>query len=285
MRIKLDIIGFVLMIIALALAANLVAVTPSSVTQTAMTTSPFVYSFNTSGILNETGSLLESSSPYWWINSGGQLIMDGGIGATMQGTAPLLNPWRVAYAAANPVDTDNGTHPQNLFRLITKSQWDTVRAESSFYIVRDNFSSSPNRNESNGLLLFNRYKDSQTLYYTGVRVDGTAVIKKKYRGTYYTMAQKPVFAGTYNAPKDTKNLLPHQTWFALRSETRTNTDGNVTLALFMRYIGSNTWTKLLEATDSGQYGGTIPITGSGSAGIRTDFMDVRIDSFRLENLP
>lgn len=211
--------------------------------------------------------------------------MNGGTGATIQGALSLTDPWRLLYSAANSLDTDNGLHPQNLFRLVTKSKWGNVSEEASFYIVRDHLSTSPNRNASNGLLFMSRYADAgQTLYYAGIRVDGTAVIKKKYKGTYYTMVQKAVFGGAYALPKDDKNLLPHSEWLALKSETVTTSSGGVNVILYMKRANESVWTKLVEANDSGQYGSTPPITAAGYGGIRTDFMDIKFENFKLQTI-
>lgn len=242
----------------------------------------FVYSFNSPGILNETGSMRESTSPYFWLNSGGELVITGGVGETMLGNALAGDYWHDLYARDNPVDTDGGTHPQNLFRLVTKSQWSSVSEQAGFYIAKDNFSASPNRNASNGLLLMSRYAmGGQTLYYAGVRVDGTAVIKKKIKGTYYTLAQSKIFSGTYNGSQDAKNLIPEGAWISLRSDTVTNSNGSVTVTLYMELPGETQWKQLLVATDSGQYGATAPILGPGYQGIRTDFMDVEFSSLKL----
>lgn len=255
----------------------------------ATVTSPFNYVFKVPGVLNEAGSMGESTSPYWWVNSGGELILTGGVGETMQGDAPALNRWRIAYAFSNPIDTDGGAHPQNLFRLITRSSWNDLEETAQFYIAKDNVSASPNRNQSNGLLLMSRYTgDGQTLYYMGIRVDGTAVIKKKYHGTYYTLAQKTIFPGTYAiAPSagTSQNLLPHGTWIGLRGDTVTNQDGSVSLTLSMQTAGGQ-WVQLLSTTDAGgaSVGYTRPITGASYAGIRTDFMDVRIDSYQAKTI-
>src|SRR6185369_16002123 len=148
-----------------------------------------------------------------------------------------------------------------------------------------NFSSSTNRNASNGLLFFGRYKDSETLYYAGIRVDGTAVIKKKYRGTYYTMAQKKIFQGTYEGVSSNKNLLPHNEWIEMRSDIKTNPDGTVAINLYIRREGKETWELLLSTFDDGvAFNNTPPITGEGAAGIRTDFMDVEFKDFRVTSL-
>ncbi|HUQ30181.1 MAG TPA: hypothetical protein VM103_01535 [Candidatus Paceibacterota bacterium] len=250
-----------------------------------------IYSFNSPGTLPETGSMVESTSPYFWINSGGKLILNGTEGQTIQGDLPKGDAWRTEYASSNPEDTDNGLHPQNLFRLVTKSGWDSFSEQASYYVAKDELSKSSNRDVSNGLLLMSRYRnDGQTLYYAGIRVDGTAVIKKKYQekpgafGTYFTMAQKQIFPGTYNKTSN-PNLLPHNEWIDLKLTTVTNTDNTVTLTLYMKRAGETVWTKLLSAKDADKKYGTTPaIRGAGYAGIRTDFMDVKFDNYRLEKI-
>lgn len=255
----------------------------------ASVSSPYVYTWNANGVLNEAGSMSLSSSPYWWVNSGAKLVIQGGYGQTIQGALPSTDYWRLTYALSNPTDTDNGYHPQNIFRLLTRSTWDNVRITMPLKIAMDNLSVSPNRNASNGLLFMSRYKDNgQTLYYSGIRVDGYAIIKKKYRGTYYTMAQKKVFDGTYSRTAGTgvsQNLLPHDEFINLRSETVTNADGSVTVRLYMQRQGETTWTLLVSAIDDGtKYGGTPTITGSLYIGARTDFMDVLFGTFRAETI-
>ncbi|MBI5456340.1 hypothetical protein HY969_01235 [Candidatus Kaiserbacteria bacterium] len=239
---------------------------------------PLLYTFNIDGSVPESSSMGSSWSPYWWVNSGGYLQIKNEVGQTVQGSLSLTDPWRLLYLSSNPVDTDNGVHPQNIFRLLTRSSWQDPRLQATFYITRDNFSSSPNRNASNGILFMSRYKDGNTLYYAGIRVDGTAVIKKKYNSTYYTMAQKKVFDGSYSEGGK-NNLLPHNAWFHIRSDTVTNADGTVSVRLYLRKPNEQSLTKILEAKDSGNFGGTPPITQAGYTGIRTDFMDVRFDSF------
>jgi len=265
------------------------APTPFSALSAAATvSSPFVYTWNSSGTVYEAGSMNQSSSPYWWVNSGAKLIIAGGVGQTVQGDLPTLDTWRTTYALSNPVDTDNGYHPQNIFRLMTRSSWDNVRVTMPFKIVRDNLSSSPNRNQSNGILFMTRSsQDGRTVYYAGIRVDGIAVIKKKYNGSYYTMAQKKIFDGTYSiaaSSGSSQNLLPHDEWLNLRNETVTNADGSVSVRLYLQRQGEATWTKVLEARDSGTFGGTPPITGKRFVGVRTDFMDVLFGTFRADAL-
>jgi len=237
---------------------------------------PFVYEFKDDGILHETDTPEHSSSPYWWVDSGGKLMVENGVGKTLYGELPASDPWRPRYARTSPTDTDRGTHPQNLFRMLTKDAWDNVRIESSFRITADNFSNSPNRDESNGILLMSRYRDENNLYYAGLRVDGHAVIKKKHNGSYVTLAEKPILSGAY-ARAAQVNLLPHREWITLRMDTKTE-DGKVTITLFQKGE-SGEWQELLKATDS-----TNPLTGSHPIGLRTDFMDVEFDNYRAEKI-
>jgi hypothetical protein len=79
-------------------------------------------------------------------------------------------------------------------------------------------SDSEYRNESNGVLLFNRYKDGDNLYYSGIRVDGQAVIKKKIKGKYFTLVEKELFGkdGDYDR-KSNPNLIPQGKWIGIKS--------------------------------------------------------------------
>jgi hypothetical protein len=246
--------------------------------------SDFAYPFDAPGMVDETASPYESRSGYWWLDSGGHLRIRNGIASTIQGKLETKDTWHILYAVSNPTDTDGGNYPQSIFRLFTRSSWENVRLESDFQIRADRFLDSPNRNASNGLLLMSRYKDSDNLYYAGIRVDGHAVIKKKVGGLYYTMAEKQIFAGSY-ADGDEKNLLPHDQWISLRSETSTGQNGAVTVKLYMKKEGETKWTLLLNSTDDGKkFGTTAPIAGAGLVGIRTDFMDVEFDNFKAEKI-
>jgi hypothetical protein len=241
----------------------------------------FVYSFNAPGTLFEAPSAVQSTSPFWFLSSGGRLTIQNGIGETIQGALLPSDPWYQAYARTSARDTDGGAHPQNLFRLVSKGTWGDSREELSFQIMADNLSESPNRNASNGLFLMSRYQSADTLYYAGIRVDGTAVLKKKYLGTYYTLAQATIFPGTYDR-ESAPNLLPHNSWLRLRFDTVTNADGSVSLTLSLLGGDYASWTRVASATDvPGRYGGTPAITARGHAGVRTDFMDVAFAKFAV----
>ncbi|MBI5531043.1 MAG: hypothetical protein HY918_06130 [Candidatus Doudnabacteria bacterium] len=242
--------------------------------------SPFYYTFSCSCNVSEAGSDITSSSPYWWVNSGGYMYVSAGRGTTVQGKLADIDPFRLLYSLNNPLDTDLGFHPQNIFRLVTrKNDWRNISQEAYFKITADNLSASPNRNESNGLLLFNRYVDSQNLYYAGVRRDGAAVIKKKQNGIYTTLAYaKGIFPGSYNH-ETSPNLLPLNTWVGLKTEVVTQSDGSVKIKLYMDKNWNLRWQLIAEATDANN-----PITSGGSGGIRTDFMDVIFDNYAIANI-
>jgi hypothetical protein len=193
------------------------------------------------------------------------------------------NYWHKKYNKNNPKDTDKGAHPQNLFRLVTRSQWENLSQQVYFNAKRNNLSKSKNRNESNGILLFNRYQDGDNLYYTGVRVDGRAVIKKKYKGKYYTMGLKRIIKGKYDR-KDKPNLLPRHHWFGIKSEVITNSDDTVTINLYTDENRSGEWKLVLTTVDDNNSYGGPAILNEGYGGIRTDFMDVEFDEYKIEEI-
>lgn len=223
--------------------------------------------------LEETGTMSESRNDSWWLNSGGRLYTTGQMGKTIQGDLDQNDKWYQEYRRYNPVDTDNGQHPQNIFRLVRRGAWDNLSQETYFQINKLNLSASPNRNASNGLFLFNRYQSGDNLYYTGLRVDGAVVIKKKFQGLYYTLAYQPILPA-----------LPLKTWIGLRSEITTNPNGTVNIKLYTDLERTGQWTLALKAVDDGvNYGGEA-IVQAGFAGIRTDFMDVLFDGYSIRPL-
>jgi hypothetical protein len=240
----------------------------------------FLYTFATPGILEESGNLQESRSPYWWLNSGGRLYIAGGIGRTVQDDN-AGEKWRRAYKASNPEDTDEGEHPQNIFRLLTKSKWGSTRQEVKFRLSKIILSESKNRNDSNGVLLMQRYQDRDNLYYAGVRVDGNAVIKKKKEGNYYTLAITPLFYSEALYNRDTTpNIIPGDKWIGIRSEVATDGLGRVHISLSADKNNNGEWQKVIDIIDNGQTGGA-PIVGPGLSGIRTDFLEAEFDDFRI----
>ncbi len=233
--------------------------------------------------VEEVGAMSESSHSTFWLNSGGRMTVQNGIAKTIQGDLPASDRWYQEYARTNALDTDGGLHPQNLFRLVTRSQWQDVRQEVFFKIEKTNMSDSPNQNASNGVLFFNRYRDADNLYYVGVRVDGNAVVKKKINGVYYTLGLNKIVDGVYNEASH-PNLLPTDKWIGMKTEVKNETDGTVTIILFTDIGQTGTWTEALRVTDDGnQYGGPV-FSESGFAGIRSDFMDLSFSSYTVSDI-
>ncbi|MDC1205328.1 hypothetical protein N8083_00575 [Candidatus Pacebacteria bacterium] len=243
----------------------------------------FVENFDIAYTVKEAGNMNESNNEHWWLSSGGYFYNKEGVGSTIAGNLSEMDPRRIAHAASNALDTDDGYHPQNIFRLVLRSTWKDFQQEAYFKVVNDNLSASPYRNESNGLLFFNRYQDAFNLYYTGIRVDGYATIKKKINGTYYTLAYEPFNTFTNPYDRDTNpNLLPKQQWVGMRSEIETNSDNTVSIKLYIDETKTGNWVLVAEAIDDGiSYGG--PVFDEGHAGIRTDFMDVEFDNYSIKS--
>jgi hypothetical protein len=224
--------------------------------------------------LQESGSMQESASRDWWLSSGGYFyVQENGIGRTVLGNLKPDAKWREIYSRNNPVDTDNGYRPQNLFRLVTKAQWENFTQEAQVKMSYYDAVGSPNRNASNGILYFNRYRDANNVYYTGIRVDGTSIIKKKQNGVYTTLAQSKIFSGYYNQLNN-PNLIPLNQWMGLRSTVSDNSDGSVTIKVYLDRNNSGQWEMIAQATDR-----TNPIKGAGYAGIRSDFADMRFKNY------
>jgi hypothetical protein len=154
-----------------------------------------------------------------------------------------------------------------------------------FRIEKIQMSESKNRNESNGILFFNRYRDGDNLYYAGMRVDGHPVIKKKSKGTYYTLSYPPAQYedGTAYHKTEKPNLLPEQKWIGMRV-TCEDTESGVQIRLYLnKRPGHEKWQFAAEAIDDGSVGGP-PFLDPGFGGIRTDFMDVAFRAYRVKEI-
>ena len=275
--------GFFMSFFVLVVAVIAMRAESASAAATAQVTLPFTYEFRTPGTLVEASSLEASSSPYWWLNSGARLFLQNGVGRTIHGLLPATDYWAKLYAQNNPGETDNGTHPQNVFRLISRPKWQNVSQKVSYKINAYHLSQDWHRSESNGLLLFNRYQDGMNTYYAGVRVDGKAVIKKKKNGTYYSMRFAQAFPGTYD--RDTNpNLLPVGTSIKLKTEVKNLDATRVEIKLYMDVGKTGVWKLIASAIDDGVTYGGEAFTQPGHGGMRTDFMDVEFDDYEVKGL-
>lgn len=235
-------------------------------------------------IIEESSSIKKSKNNDWWLNSGGVMYMEKKDFSTNLGPLEKNSFWRKLYSNTNSKDTDKGYFPQNIFRLVTKNKWKNFSQSVYFNIEKINLSDSSNRNESNGILLFNRYQDGDNLYYVGLRVDGHAVIKKKIDGKYYTMSDKKIFDNTSSYDRDKNpNSIPLNEWIGIKSEVETNEDNSVIISLFTDQ-NTNGWQLVMKMTDKDDKYGPTPLMDSGHAGIRTDFMDVHFRDYKVEEL-
>lgn len=233
--------------------------------------------FATDHSAREATSPSASSDPSWWLVSGAWIHVRDGVGGTVLGDEPD-GYLRERYEQRNPRDTDDGLHPQNLFRLVTQEECKGATLQECYFRIVDyHLSSSPERYAPNGLLLFTRYGGEDDLYYAGVRVDGHAIVKKKSAGTYYTLAEKAVFEGAYDRTEN-PTLLPRGEWMGLRTITEDAPDGSVVVSLYMQRGRDGEWEPLLRGVDAGVGGAPFR---AGRGGIRTDFMDVQFDDYRL----
>lgn len=273
----------ILVIAALLIFLSLTLINLSDdYSQVALVTSPYLYNFNVPGILDEAGSMAESDSPYWWLNSGGVMSISENMGRTNQGELSPLSKWRIRYKISSSVDTDDGYHPQNLFRLVSRNVWKNLSIQAYFRVVKDNLSESYNRNISNGLFLMSRYQDHNNLYYTGIRVDGTAVIKKKRDGEYITLAQERIWEGEYDR-ENNPDLIPKNKWIGIKSEIITEGE-SVRIRMYLDKENNGKWTLVLETSDTERSTQSLPIFEQGYVGIRTDFMDVEFRDFQVREI-
>ena len=226
-------------------------------------------------VLEESGSPEYSDSDKWWLNSGGIVFISQDNYKTNFGKVSF-EKWLNAYKNNNPLDTDNGQHPQNIFRLVSRDIYLNSRQTATFVVNAVNTSNSKNRNASNGFLFFSRYIDGDNLYYAGLRVDGFSVIKKKTKGKHTTLSYNKVFEGKYD--RDTNpNLIPINKPLSMMLTTISE-GGATLLRLYVKDDESkDSWTLIAEAKDNA-------ILKGGSYGIRSDFMDLEIKNYKTEEL-
>jgi hypothetical protein len=218
--------------------------------------SPFLYNFNYDGVLVESRSVVDSTSPYFWLNSGGNLTIADGIGNVRGESA-----------------------------LISRSTWNNLSQEISLRINGTEVD-SPYIGAYSGILFLSRYKDDNNYYYTGLRVDGQAVVKKKIDGVFYTMGAAQVYGemGSYDRESN-PNLLPQYEWIKMKSETKNLSSGEVEIVLYVDKLGDGTWTEVLRAKDvSGRFGNSPVINGASHAGVRADFMSVSYEDYKFTEI-
>lgn len=236
----------------------------------------FRYTFSYPGFFYQASSSDKSTSPYWWLMSGYRLQISNGVGSA-KGSLLQNDSTRLKYASIDPVVTDNGYHPQNAFKMLSKNTWENFSEQIDVKVLATNLSNKANRNAWNAITLVGRYKDNSNYYMTSLRQDGNAVIKKKSNGIYYTMSQSKLLPGTYSASSN-PNLIPIGKNIGLKSSFENNADGSVTVKMYVDIGKTGTWKLATQVTDNGSVGGSA-IKGAGKIGIFGDFMDLEFDNY------
>lgn len=237
---------------------------------------------STSRTLIETSSASASPDANLWLKSGGKLTIANGKALSIQGSLPSSDPLRLAYAKRAGTESDNGFHPQNIFQLNTKKSWTNSSAEVDVKITNLNLFNLDNVHPWNGVSLFSRFTDDNNYYYGSWRTDGYLIIKKKSAGKHYTLSQKKIYEGTYDAVSN-PNLLPFNQAVGLKFDTITNSNGSVTLKLYLDKSNNGNWLLITEYTDKGSIGGA-PLKSSGQSGILASYIDAEYANYLISNL-
>ena len=240
--------------------------------------------FSTPTLLEEAGGYESSLNNLYWLNSGALAYVYGSTSIrTLTGDLEKGSKWQRAYMVSNPIDTENGYHPQNLFRLFTKAVFSDAVYQTYFKITKIVLSQSPNRNESNGVLIMFHAKDNANLYYAGLRVDGTAVIKKKTTGDYMTLGEVPVFAFAKYDKNSNPNLLPLDVWLGVQVKIKELPLKQEDITLSIDIGNSGMWVPMIHVIDTFQ--NNVPTLFEPShAGLRTDFMEVQMKDFTITSI-
>lgn len=240
----------------------------------------FGYQFSVNGTLSEASTVTGSSSPYWWLRRGGYLNISGGTGRTIQDELPSGDKYRLKYAQIEPLRSDNGYHPQNIFELYLKQKKGNSDQQIYVKVNEDNLAQA-NIHPWNGISLVSRYQDDGSFYFAEVRMDGKGVIKKFVDGKNYTLSQATFFSGTYD-PITRPSLIPKSKFFGIRQKTETMSNGGVKIQLLADVNGSGNWQIVTESIDGGQNGNVIKTQGY--SGIQSDYMDLEMDNYLISDL-
>jgi hypothetical protein len=242
-------------------------------------TVPLIWWNSELGVQSNSGTLLEAERPResnmdeWWLMSGAVSYQEKGSWRTQRGPLSPTDAWRETYLRKNPLDTDNGYHPQNIFKLFRKISLTQPKQELTFIIFADHLSMSPNRNKDNGIFLYSRFQSIDDYYLAGITVDGRAVIIKRAEGRFHTLADTKLTEGEYDVWENPNLLTKGVPQFI---GTHLNEEGGA--VVISLYVGNEL---VLDARDDGKKAG--PILGpAGMVGIRSDFMDVEFTRYHIE---
>ena len=245
--------------------------------------SSMYYTFNNPGVLSESSTMAQSTSPYLWLLSGGRMIVTtGGIGETIQGDLLANDRLYRVYSARSAVSSDNGAHPQNVFKMFGRDSVQNPSAQIYINRIKDNTSNPVNRRPYDGESLLARYQDVNNYYYGGLREDGGIVIKKKTNGVFQTLVSKQLFAGAYNSATN-PDLIPRNQWIGLKFVVDSTHSTNPMISLYTDVGQTGTWQLALSVVDDPvKYGNAI--TNAGLVGIESDYADAQFDNLLISEV-
>ena len=76
-------------------------------------------------------------------------------------------------------------------------------------------------------------------------------------------------------------LATKKKWLGVKSEVRTVDNDQVKIKVFIDEKQNGNWKLVLETKDDGKKYGGNSILNKGYVGIRTDFMDVEFDNYKI----
>jgi hypothetical protein len=236
---------------------------------------PFVEKFP--DVVTETSNPDNSDHPDWNVTSGGYLNISKGAART---NSTILSSGKYYEAYKNNIDAEGGSHPENVFRIITRqADFQDFTFSARFKITRVSLSTSPNRSADKGLSLMLHDQNQDNLYYVSARHDGRISIKRKAgplgAGTYTELGfAAHWFPGTWD--KETHpTLLPVDTPFSLKAQIK-SLSGVTSITAWVSDPGTTTYRQAVTVSDN------FPaLAVPGRVGVRSDFCSVEFDDISI----
>lgn len=192
-------------------------------------------------------------SPTWEMTSGSLFVRSG-------------SGWTGVPDDRGPDATSSAATDSAVFRLTTRRS-DLADVAVDFDLRLNGLTQTTTTPSVawDGVHVFLRYQDEESLYYASVdRRDGTTTIKKKVRGG-------PSNGGTYFDLATGHHPVSWNTWEHVRATVGNTSDGGVAIQLFVGGV------LVANAVDRGV--GGPPITHAGKVGIRGDNAEFDVDEF------
>lgn len=231
----------------------------------------FTYHFTSQAVVNETATMATSSSPYFWVASGGQFIITN--------VANIPNPDLLSagiYLGATiqgPSAATVTAYQQNDFRLIERFMRTNIMQEVHFNLRHINMAETPSRDADKGIFVYARYYDVSNHYYAGITLDGRAVIRIVTNGVMKTLASTPLYMADGGYDRDTNpNVIPGKKWIGLSTHADL-VGGKMHLSLDVGSIDSGRWIWGAMFTSIVDSNPPVVLRGPCYGGIRSDYFD------------